>query len=228
MEIYFTNKRPEEIINKKLIFNFFNLHDIWWLANSKGYFEHSSKKANINFPDGRILSLKLNVKQEKGPYFTKRFLKSKEARDKKHFFIGLNEEEAEKISKITGISNKNLNTYNPPFIKGTEFSEEEREKIIKKLKKFGPDLVWVCIGCPKQTILANQLYESYKTNYFNVGAATDFLLKKKKESPRIFTFLGIEWFYRLVTDFKYSKKKVWRSFLGLLYLKTKKVSIEVR
>ena len=42
----------------------------------------------------------------------------------------------------------------------------------------------------------------------NVGAALDFLLEKKKQAPNAVKALGIEWLYRLITDFEHSKKKV--------------------
>ena len=41
---------------------------------------------------------------------------------------------------------------------------------------------------------------------------------KKKESKSIIQRFGLEWLFRLITDFKHSKKKVWKSFLGLRYL----------
>jgi UDP-N-acetyl-D-mannosaminuronic acid transferase (WecB/TagA/CpsF family) len=46
----------------------------------------------------------------------------------------------------------------------------------------------------------------------------DFFLNKKKHSPKFFTKLGIEWLYRLITDFRITKKKAWRSFVAIKYL----------
>jgi exopolysaccharide biosynthesis WecB/TagA/CpsF family protein len=114
---------------------------------------------------------------------------------------------------------KNSKAYVPSYIQGITFPKNEITSMIKELKKFKPDYVWVCIGNPKQEILANQLYKEYTTLYFNIGAATDFLLKRKKELPLIFRRLGLEWLYRLITDFKYSWKKVWGSLIGLIYLR---------
>ena len=181
-------------------------------------YSHIFRKENINFPDSRFISRVLKTPQKRGPSFTARFLNSDTVKNKKHFFIGLNEEDMIKISEICSINARYLKAHNPPYIKETEFSEEERNKIIKKIKKSKPDFIWVCVGSPKQEILANQLFKKYKGIYFNVGAATDFLLKKKKESPEIFRKVGLEWSYRLVTDFKTTRKKAWRSFISLKYI----------
>ena len=45
----------------------------------------------------------------------------------------------------------------------------------------------------------------------------DFITEKKKEAPKFIREIGMEWFYRLITDFRYSRKKVWRSLIGSFY-----------
>jgi len=213
--------------NKK-IFNFINLNTIWWLKNNGFYRNLILKKQNVNFSDGKILSWFLGIKQQRGPTFTKRFLLSNKAKSKKHFFIGLEKKDLVGLSKITNISLKNLFCYNPPYIKEVEFSEIERKKISSLINKSMAECAWVCVGSPKQEILSNQIFKAKAKYFFNVGAAMDFLLGKKKESPWVFRRFGLEWFYRFVTDFKYSKKKVWRSFIGFIYLLERKVKLETR
>jgi len=210
-------KSPQSFINssRKVLFNFVNLNTLWWVKNNPIYSRTISDKCNLFFPDSKVLSLLKGLKQQRGPSFTKDFLMSNEARTKRHFFIGLEDLDLANLSKITNISKKRLLAYNPPYIKGIEFSSDEINRIYSKIIKFKPDLIWVCVGSPKQEILSNQLFKKYKSTYINIGAATDFLLKKKKEAPKIFQMMGLEWFYRLITDFKYSKTKVWRSFIAL-------------
>lgn len=225
MKIKICRRNPEEFVNRKEVFNFINFNNIWLIKNNPFYQKTILQKQNINFPDSRFLSLILRISQRRGPTFTRKFLTSNRARDNKHFFVGLEEKDLEELSKKTKISMRSLSCYNPPYIKELEFSSEERRKIILMLKKFKPDFVWVCVGSPKQEILANQLFKNYKADYFNVGAALDFLLGKKKEASQFFRKSGLEWFYRLITDFKYSKKKVWRSFIGLGYLISGRVEL---
>jgi len=216
----FTNKTPKEVveINKNGILNFQNLYSVYLFNNNSVFQKAITSPNNFIFPDGRILSFFLRTNQIRGPTFTRDFFQNKITTKQKHFFIGLTKKDMIELkNKFPKL--KNPESYNPPYIKNPEFPKQEIKKIEVQLKESKSDFVWVCIGNPKQEILANQLYKKYPALYFNVGAATDFLLNKKKESPLIFRKLGMEWFYRLVTDFKYSRRKVWRSLIGLRYLK---------
>ena len=221
-KIYISKKDPIKLSdnNRKIILNFLNLHDIWWFFNNDLFNKHLSQEPNINFPDGKMLSRKLNIKQKRGPSITREILLSKKAKAKKHFFVGTSDEDLKRLSEISKIPTKNLKNYDLPFIKEIEFPLEERGKLIKTINKFKPHYLWISIGCPKQVILANQIFkEANARSFMAVGAAIDFFVGKKKGSPKIFTKLGVEWLYRLVTDFKHSKKKVWRHLVALRYLK---------
>jgi exopolysaccharide biosynthesis WecB/TagA/CpsF family protein len=226
-KLTFTEKTPEKILseNKTGILNFQNLYSVYLFNNEPDYKKAISSPNNFIFPDGRILSLFLGIKQVRGPSFTKYFLQNKINQNQKHFFILPEKKDLNQlIKKFPKL--KNAKAYSPPYIQNTTFSKEEVSKIIKQLKQFKPDYVWICIGNPKQEILANQLYKEYPALYFNIGAATDFLLERKKELPLIFRRLGLEWLYRLITDLKYSWKKVLGSFIGLGYLNfTRKIEI---
>jgi N-acetylglucosaminyldiphosphoundecaprenol N-acetyl-beta-D-mannosaminyltransferase len=201
---------------EKGIFNFQNLYSVWLFNKNILFKKQILKSGNINFPDGKILSFFLRTPQIRGPTFTKEKLMNEESKKEKHFFIG--NLDLKKLSVISNIPVSKLESYNPPMIEGNEFPPNEIKKIVSKIKEFKPDNVWVGIGNPKQEILSNQLFEIFPGKYFNVGAGLDFFMCKKKEAPLFFRRLGLEWFYRLVTDFKHSWKKVWRSFIALFYL----------
>jgi len=220
-------KLNERTGKKKFILNFLNSHDIYQFKAEPLFREALSPKETINSIDGFIVSLYLSLKYFKkiarytGPCFTQDFFKNKKLSfGKKHFFIGPEESDLKKLAnKFEFLDEKKIFSYNPPYIKGIDFSEEEIKKIIEKIIEKRPDYVWVCIGCPKQCILTYRIFKKTSAKiYFNVGAALDFILGKKKEAPLFFRKLGIEWLYRLITDFKYSKRKVWRSFIALKYL----------
>ena len=224
MKLTFTSQSPDKVLqeNKTGILNFQNLYSVYLFNKHQEFRGAIASPYNFIFPDGRVLSFLLKTNQVRGPSFTRRFLETKLNKKQKHFFILPETKDLklliEKYPKL-----KNSKAYAPPYIKNSTFSEEEVKKILEQLKKFKPTHIWICIGNPKQEILANQLYKRYKALYFNVGAATDFLLEKKKEVPLIFRKLGLEWFYRLVTDFRYSWKKVLGSLVGLRYLKKIKI-----
>jgi exopolysaccharide biosynthesis WecB/TagA/CpsF family protein len=212
-------------------FNFLNLHDIYQASNKKSFKDSILDKQNINFIDGFTISAYLSILNIKkisrmsGPIFTLEVLSNKElSGNKKHFFIGLEKEDLGELQKKFPHL-KNINSYNPPYILEIKFPHEELEKIAKIINKKNPDYVWIGIGCPKQNILSSALIKKTKAQYFmNVGAALDFVLGKKKQAPKIMRSIGMEWLYRLITDFKHSKKKVWRSLKGLSNLNLVAVS----
>ena len=206
---------------------FLNNHDLYNLKKEEHYKKFATSSKNIYFIDGFAIALFLSLKnlshieRFRGPSFTKEFLSNENlSGNKKHFFIGLEEKELDILNrKFTHLKRENLFTHNPPYIKELKFPEEEINKIAEKISSEKPDFVWVCIATPKQHILTYSLLEKTTAKlFFNVGAALDFLLGKKKEANSFFQKIGLEWFYRLVTDFKYSKKKVWRSFSSLPYI----------
>jgi len=213
-------------LNKqRRILNFLNQHDLYQSNKELLFRETLLEKQNLNFIDGFIISIYLSiinlrrVSRTSGPIFSKNFLSNpKLSKNKKHFFIGLEKQDLENLqTRFPHL--KKVSSYNPPYIKDLNFSLREIEKIAKFINEEKSDYVWVGIGCPKQNILSSQLFKKTKAQYFvNVGAAIDFLLEKKKQAPAIFRRLGVEWLYRLITDFKYSRKKVWRSLIGLLNL----------
>jgi len=209
--------------------NFLNLHDLYQVSKNELFKKSLSGKENINFIDGFVISAYLSITNLKrvprirGPTFTRDFLSSKElSGNKKHFFI-LEKEEEFKVIQRKFPHLKNSTAYAPPFVKGIRFPNSEIKKMVSLINKSKTDYVWNGMGSPKQNILSEELFKKTNAQYFmNVGAALDFLQGKKAEAPLIVRELGIEWIYRLITDFKYSKKKVWRSLIGLKHVpKTK-------
>ncbi len=231
--IYFQANPPQEVIRfkNKTIFCFFNLHNIWWAHKNNEYTDFINSKKNEIFPDGRIISRFLKIPQQRGPEFTQKFLKSEFSRNKRHFFIGLEESDLQNFSQITGIKASNVVPYHSDITKNKDIlflPETELKKISSLIKKQNSSYVWIGISSPKQEFIANQLFDSIKKEkiiFVCIGAGKDFLLGKKKESPKYLSNLGIEWLYRLLTDFNHSKLKVLRHFLALSYIISGRIKI---
>ncbi len=204
--------------NKKNIFNFINMNTLWWFNKSSKYQNKILHGENINFPDSFLISKKLKIKQKRGPEFINFFLNSPKIENKKNFIIGLNKEDFPLLLNKTLLSKKKVRFYDPSYIDNLSFPKDEINKILKLIKNFKPDYIWVAVGSPKQEILSNDLFIRYPCLYFNIGAGLNFLLKKKKPCPKLFRKIGLEWLYLLVTDFKRTGNKVWKSFLSLKYL----------
>jgi len=233
--LIFTGWKLDELKNlmirgffkKKIIFNFLNAYSVYLFKNNKSFKEAVAKKRNFNFMDGFTVSFFLSLKnlrilpRLRGPDFIQFLLRDKELlKGKKHFFIGFEKRDLDYIcKKHQYIKRDKVFAYNPSYIKTIKFSKAEITKMIKMINKHKIDYLWIGVGNPKQEILANELYDKVKVKYiFDVGAALDFILEKKKRAPKLVQNLGVEWLYRLITDFKYSWKKVWKSLIGLRYL----------
>ena len=206
---------------QKTVFNFMNSNDLYFMKTNKDFREGVIKNKNFNLIDGSMLSRISKGKRLRGPAFTRLFFEDKDlTKNQKHFFLGFKKRDLDLLVKnFPHIKRKNLFSYNPPYIKGTYvFPEKERKKIITLVNKQKIDYLWVGIGSPKQTILANQIAKQLKIGYiFTVGAAMDFLLGKKEEAPKWIQKIGLEWLFRLMTDFKHTRKKVWQSLIGTFY-----------
>ncbi|MAG39967.1 hypothetical protein CMI41_03295 [Candidatus Pacearchaeota archaeon] len=215
-KLVFTSKKPIVFIGRKKVFNFLNMESLWQFKNNKAYAGWVLKKDNVNFPDGRMIGKKLGIEQVRGPFFTKCFLKQGKAIGKKHFFIG--GVVVKQIIEHSGLKKNEIRVYNPPYVKGSEFGENEIIKIVGMLKDFEANFVWVGVGSPKQEILGNQLHRRYKADYFNVGAGLDFLVGNNKEAPGIWGDMGLEWFYQLLVHPRRAWKKVRRHFIALRWI----------
>ena len=207
---------------EKKILNFLNLYSIYLFQKNPLFREAILKqeKNTLNTADGFVVSKYLRTKKIRGTDFTINVLKH--IKDRKHFFLGADgasEEGVKKIVRKFSLNPKKTFYYNPPYIKSLRFPKEEVEKIIKIINSKKPDYLWIGLGNPKQEIMAHDLFDRIKVKkIFNVGGAIDFLTGSKKQAPHFWKLIGFEWIYRFLTDFKYSRKKVFRSFIGLFYL----------
>lgn len=87
---------------------------------------------------------------------------------------------------------------------------DEAQTIVEKINRIQPDVVFVCLGMPKQEIWATYAKPQIKTKLLLCfGAALDFMTGKAKRAPRIFQVLNLEWFWRLVSH----PKRLWKRYL---------------
>jgi N-acetylglucosaminyldiphosphoundecaprenol N-acetyl-beta-D-mannosaminyltransferase len=232
-KILFTNIENEELFRnmhnrgfcKNSIFNFINSNSIYLFKKHKNFRNSILKRNNVNFIDGFMISLFLSitnfkaVKRLKGPDFSDSLLRDANLmKNMRQLFIGFfSDNDLKKVlEKYPLLEEKNCSFYNVPFLKKEKLNDSE---LIKLIKKFKPNYVWVAIGNPKQEILSNDLAEKVNVDFFfNVGAFFDYAKRIKKQSPRFFQVIGFEWLYRLITDFSHTWNKVKRSFIANRYL----------
>ena len=118
------------------------------------------------------------------------------------FILGGKEGIAEQAKSKLEEKYKGINivgTYAPPL--GFEKDENELNKINEMISKVKPDLLIVCLGCPKQE---KWIYENISKYDAKVsvcaGATVDFLAENVKRAPRWMSNCGLEWFYRFLQE----------------------------
>jgi len=128
----------------------------------------------------------------------------------KHYFYGGKEGIAEQLknkleTKFPGV--KIVGTYCPPFRKLTEAEDNEICEMINATKA---DIIWVGLGAPKQEYWMYDHLNKLDTSIMvGVGAAFDFLSGNKKEAPVWMRRVGLEWFFRLMSE----PQRLWKRYL---------------
>jgi N-acetylglucosaminyldiphosphoundecaprenol N-acetyl-beta-D-mannosaminyltransferase len=94
--------------------------------------------------------------------------------------------------------------YSPPF---RPLSADENEEIIKRINDAKPDVLWVCLGLPKQErwIFANR--EKLRVPIvIAAGAAAKFVSGSVAPAPAWIREHGFEWLWRLLRE----PRRCWR------------------
>jgi N-acetylglucosaminyldiphosphoundecaprenol N-acetyl-beta-D-mannosaminyltransferase len=97
-----------------------------------------------------------------------------------------------------------LSEYPNLRVKGTQdgyFSEEDELKVIDKINDVRPDVLFVALGAPKQEkwIAKHKKILNVKVA-IGVGGGVDIWAGTAKRAPKFFQDIGLEWFYRLITN----------------------------
>jgi N-acetylglucosaminyldiphosphoundecaprenol N-acetyl-beta-D-mannosaminyltransferase len=78
---------------------------------------------------------------------------------------------------------------------------DEDADIIQAINRSDPDVVFVCLGAPKQEnwMYAHRDSVSAKV-MMGLGGSLDIFSETKKRAPKFFTDSGLEWLYRLIQE----------------------------
>lgn len=118
------------------------------------------------------------------------------------FLLGGFADTAEKLTQKLKVENGKLEI---EYDAGAQASEdmvgEANERLIEKINKFKPDLLFVAYGPGKQEkwLAANKGKLSAKVA-MGVGGTFDEYLGKVKEAPEVFSRLGLKWLWRLAVQ----------------------------
>lgn len=81
------------------------------------------------------------------------------------------------------------------------FDEKDEKGIIDKINSSKPDVLFVCLGAPKQEKWINRNKDRLNCRLaMGVGGSVDIYAGVTKRAPEIFQKLSLEWFYRLIKE----------------------------
>jgi N-acetylglucosaminyldiphosphoundecaprenol N-acetyl-beta-D-mannosaminyltransferase len=94
----------------------------------------------------------------------------------------------------------------PPF---RPLTPEEDGEIIERIQSSGARILFVSLGCPKQEIWVRNHFRILNIPILAVGAAFDFMAGVKPQAPAWMQSIGLEWFFRLLSE----PRRLWRRYL---------------
>jgi N-acetylglucosaminyldiphosphoundecaprenol N-acetyl-beta-D-mannosaminyltransferase len=127
----------------------------------------------------------------------------------RHFFYGGGEGVPERLAanlqrRFPGL--RIAGAYSPPY---RPLTDEEDDRIVRRINNAGTDIVWVGLSTPKQERwMATHVGRLEAPVLLGVGAAFDFHAGLKKQAPRWMQHGGLEWLFRLATE----PRRLWRRY----------------
>lgn len=199
------------------------VHAITEAYNNKN-FANIVNNASLSLPDGRPVywALKLlkhkNAEYLPGYYVTKKLCEYAAHNNIKVGFYGGKQETLEKCIKNLKMEFEKLDiryTCSPPF---RELSPEEKNKITKEINQSDIQLLFVCLGCPKQEYWMSENKENIKCTKVGIGAAIEFISGDKYLPPYWIQQLGLFWIFRLFVEPKRLFKRYFFTNFKFIYL----------
>jgi N-acetylglucosaminyldiphosphoundecaprenol N-acetyl-beta-D-mannosaminyltransferase len=176
-------------------------------AHSDEALRRAVNEADIASPDGKPMEFVARLKGLKefrrctGPDMMLALLEESERKGYTNYFYGSTQETLDQLKEklLQQFPNlKILKMYSPPF---RPLSLEEENAIIGEMNSLSPDLIWVGLGAPKQEKWMHaQRSKLQRGVMLGVGAAFDFHAAKLKRAPRWMQQIGLEWFFRLMSE----------------------------
>jgi len=182
----------------------------------KADFKEILESASLSIPDGmwtaRVAGKKLSSapRRVRGADLLLKFCELANQEGYSSYFYGDTDEVLEALgSRLRSQfpSLKIAGSYSPPF---RTLTPEEDAEIVEAINRARPDVLWVGLGLPKQERWIYEHRNQLKVPVIvAVGAAFKFVAGKVKEAPRPVSNLGLEWFWRLLSE----PKKCWHRSL---------------
>jgi N-acetylglucosaminyldiphosphoundecaprenol N-acetyl-beta-D-mannosaminyltransferase len=185
-------------------------------AGKNSRFAGILEESDLNCPDGMPLVWcgrrmgNTSIQRVCGPEFLPAFCEATVDMKLRHFFFGGAEGVAAQAVERLTLKIPDLcvaGVYSPPY---RPLTAEEDAALVAHINSTRPDVVWVCLGCPKQEIwIAEHKDKLGVPVMLAVGFALEVAAGTRKRAPRIFQRLGLEWAHRLLQD----PRRLWKRYL---------------
>lgn len=206
-------KRFLYLLNRKKYSMIFTPNpEIVMMAQKDLEYQNILADGDLVIPDGIGIILASRIKKlglEKrlpGIELMESILKYCNNAQKSIYLLGSSDENVEKAAK--NIKEKYPNIEIEGFHSGY-FDDTEELKIVDKINEVKPDILFVAMGAPKQE---KWMYKHRKILNvkvaMGVGGAVDVWSGSVKRAPKVFRNIGLEWFYRIVTNPKRIKRSL--------------------
>jgi N-acetylglucosaminyldiphosphoundecaprenol N-acetyl-beta-D-mannosaminyltransferase len=96
--------------------------------------------------------------------------------------------------------------YSPPF---RPLTPEEDQQVVEDINRSGARILFIGLNSPKQDFWMAAHKGRLGAVTVGIGAAFDFLAGTKAQAPRWIMRIGMEWFFRLVTE----PRRLWKRYL---------------
>ena len=206
-----------------------------WISKKKGYyicisavhacmeaynnpkFAKAYNNADIVIPDGRPLfwALRLlghkNSEHLRGEFVTRNICKYAAENSFEVAFYGGKLDSLKKCIDVLKRENHNLNIsyYHSPPSPFTKLIEEKDDELIKKINSSNTKILFVALGCPVQELWMEMYKEDLNCVCIGIGAAIDFISRKKSTAPLWVQKIGLEWLLRVISE---PRRLFWRYF----------------
>jgi N-acetylglucosaminyldiphosphoundecaprenol N-acetyl-beta-D-mannosaminyltransferase len=178
-------------------------------------FQDVMNGADLVTPDGMPLVWGLrrlghpDASRVYGPDLTPIVLALAEARGIPVGFYGASQAVLDRLREVIGQQFPALRLaymYSPPF---RPLTAEEDAEVVDAISRSGARILFIGLNTPKQDFWMAQHRGRVPAVMMGVGAAFDFLAGTKVQAPRWVMRIGMEWFFRLVTE----PRRLWKRYL---------------
>lgn len=185
-------------------------------AQLRPEFRASLQAMDMNCPDGAPIfwlarrETGARVSKIAGPEFMPLFCEQSVALGHRHFLYGGTEGVAAEACAALERMYPGIQIaghHCPPF---RPLVDHEKAEVVREINASGADVVWVCLGCPKQEQWMAEMRDVLQAKaLLAVGQAFDILAGRTQRAPALLRDHGGEWLYRLVKE----PRRLWKRYL---------------